>query len=139
MEMRKQGGSEGQGTARSASKSPAGRKQAGEQTQGSPNQGENQQTTSHQASAGQPGGEQDLLQHAKQATGEIVNKVQQQAGSQLTRQKETAASQLSHVANAVRRLRENLPEEEAGSIGRVVGRVWRASGEQPGTIKHLYS
>ena len=99
MEMRKQGG-EGQGTARSASKSPASRnKQTSEQT----------------------GGEQDLLQHAKQAGGEIVNKVQEQAGSQINHQKETAASQLSQVANAVRRIRENIPEQEAGAIGRFVG------------------
>ncbi len=98
MEMRKQGG-EGQGTARSASKSPAARKQTPEQ----------------------PGEEQDLLQHAKKASGEIVSKVQEQAGSQLSRQKATAASQLSTVANAVRRIRENLPEQEAGPIGRLVG------------------
>ena len=110
MEMRRQGG-EGQGTARSASKS---RKQAGEETPNPTNQGttQNQETT---------GGEQDLLQHAKQATGNIVNKVQQQAGSQLTRQKETAATELSQVANAVRRLRENLPQEDLGPIARVVG------------------
>jgi hypothetical protein len=146
MEMRKQGG-EGQGTARSASKS---RQQTGEETPGSMNQGttqnqgmtgtqgttgnqgasqnqQNQQTSPNQANIGQQrtgqqsGGEQDLLQHAKQATGNIVNKVQQQAGSQLTRQKETAATELSQVANAVRRLRENLPQQELGPIARVVG------------------
>ena len=110
MEMRKQGG-EGQGTARSASKS---RKQTGEET---PNP-TNQDTTQNQ---GTTGGEQDLLQHAKQATGNIVNKVQQQAGSQLTRQKETAATELSQVANAVRRLRDNLPQQDLGPIARVVG------------------
>jgi hypothetical protein len=109
MEMRKQGG-EGQGTARSASKS---RKQTGEETPGSTNQG----ATQNQGTDG----EQDLLQHAKQATGNIVNRVQQQAGSQLTRQKETAATELSQVANAVRRLRENLPQQELGPIARVVG------------------
>jgi len=135
MEMRKQGG-EGQGTARSASKS---RKQTGEETPGSMNQGtaqnqgttgnqgasanqQNQQTSSNQPKTGQQsGGEQDLLQHAKQATGNIVNKVQQQAGSQLTRGKESAATELSQVANAVRRLRENLPQQELGPIARVVG------------------
>ena len=80
------------------------------------------QTASKQPNTGhQTGGEQDLLQHAKEATGNIVNKVQQQAGSQLTRQKETAATELSQVANAVRRLRENLPQEELGPIARVVG------------------
>ena len=136
MEMRRQGG-EGQGTARSASKS---RKQSGEETpESSTNQGttqnqgttgnqgatanqQNQQTSSNQQQTGQhTGGEQDLLQHAKQATGQIVNKVQQQAGTQLNRGKETAATELSQVANAVRRLRENLPQEEMGPIARVVG------------------
>jgi hypothetical protein len=81
----------------------------------------NQQTSSNQGTTGQQGGEQDLLQHAKQATGQIVSKVQEQAGTQLSRQKETAASQLSQVANAVRRIGENLPEQEAGPIGRFVG------------------
>ena len=132
MEMRRQGGSEGQGTARSASKS---RKQTGETTPGeqtpsstkqdtATNQGasSNQQTSLNQGQTGQQsGGEQNLLQHAKQATGEVVNKVQQQAGSQLNRQKESAASELSQVANAVRRIRENLPQEEMGPIARVVG------------------
>jgi hypothetical protein len=127
MEMRKQGG-EGQGTARSASKSrkPVG-EQTGEQTPDSTKQDvsmnqQNQQTSSNQKQTGQQtGGEQYLLQHAKQATGNIVNKVQQQAGSQLTRGKETAATEISQVANAVRRLRENLPQQEMGPIARVVG------------------
>jgi hypothetical protein len=142
MEMRRQGG-EGQGTAGSASKS---KKQTGDETPGSTNQGttqhqavtgnqgtpgnqgasanqQNPQTSPAQPNTGQQtgGGEQDLLQHAKQATGNIVNKVQQQAGSQLTRGKESAATELSQVANAVRRLRENLPQQEMGPIARVVG------------------
>ena len=161
MEMRRQSGGEGQGTARTASKS---RKQTGEQTPSSTNpdasaiqgattgggssmsQGMNQgtgtkpgaspspgttvnqggsdkqRTSGNQPATGQQaGGEQDLLQHAKHAGGEIVSKVQEQAGSQLNRQKETAASQLSQVANAVRRIRENLPQEELGPIAQFVG------------------
>jgi hypothetical protein len=110
MEMRGQGGSEGQGAARSASKSSGAKKQTGEQTPSSNQSGTGQQT----------GEEQDLLQHAKHAGGEIMSKVQQQADSQLNRQKETAASQLSTVANAVRRLGENLPQEEAGALGQFV-------------------
>ena len=62
------------------------------------------------------GGEQDLLQHAKQATGEIVNQVQQQAGSQINRQKEAAANDLSHVVNAVRRFGETLAAEQADRL-----------------------
>ena len=132
MEMRK--GNEGQGTARSASKSSG--KKPGEQVSATeqntsmnqqPNQGaaaaksttQNQgmsgnQGTSHQ----QAGGEQNLLQHAKDAGGEIVNKVQERAGSQINRQKETAATEISQVANAVRRIRESLPGEEHGAVAR---------------------
>lgn len=128
MEMRNKG-SEGQGTARSASKSA--RKQPGSSDEGtSESQGANQgtpgQSTSpnqgmghNQGTMGQQrGGEQDLLQHAKQAGGEIVSQVQQRAGSQVNRQKETAATQISQVANAVRRIRENLSGEDIGPIGR---------------------
>lgn len=139
MEMRR--GNEGQGTARSASKAP-GKKQAGEQ--GSPasentavnpqtNQS-NQSTAAAQKTQGaagsqsksgnqgtsgqQAGGEQGLLTHAKEAGGEIVSKVQERAGSQINRQKETAAAEISQVANAVRRIRESLPGEESGAVAR---------------------
>ena len=121
MQMRK--GNEGQGTARSASKAPE-RKQSGEQA--SPankntagNQQTNQGTAAAQSTAQNQqkgGGEQDLMKHAKQATGEIINQVQGHAGSQLTRQKEAAASELSQVANAVRRIGNTLNGEESGKI-----------------------
>ncbi len=68
--------------------------------------------------AGKTGGGQDLLQQAKQTSGEIVNQVQQRAGSQITRQKETAANDLSTVVNAVRRFGESLAGEESGPIAR---------------------
>ena len=61
---------------------------------------------------------QDLLQHAKQATGEIVNQVQQRAGSQIERQKETAASELTQVVNAVRQFGQTLSGEANGPIAR---------------------
>jgi hypothetical protein len=133
MQMRR--GNEGQGTARSASKAP-GKKQAGEQespanentgatpqsnqgaatgAQSTPGAAGNQQGTSRQQAGG---GEQDLLTHAKEAGGEIVNKVQERAGSQINRQKETAATEISQVANAVRRIRESLPGEESGAVAR---------------------
>ena len=132
MQMRK--GNEGQGTARSASK-PAGKKQSDEQT-GATDQTTAENQTKQGAAAGQgvqgaqgaggnqntsrqqPGGEQDLLQHAKDAGSEIVNKVQERAGSQINRQKETAATEISQVANAVRRIRESFPGEESGAIAR---------------------
>ena len=139
MQMRK--GNEGQGTARSASKS-SGKKQPGEQAsatdenmsqnqetnQGAaaarstaPNQGTagNQRTSGNQGTSHQQAGEeQNLLQHAKEAGGEIVNKVQERAGSQINRQKETAATEISQVANAVRKIRESLPAEESGALAR---------------------
>jgi hypothetical protein len=136
MQMRK--GNEGQGTARSASKSP-GKKQSGEQASSTmdnttANQEANQGTGGQgmagvQGTSGtqgtsrpQQGGEQDLLQHAKDAGGEIMHKVQERAGSQLNRQKETAATEISHVANAVRRIRESLPGgEESGALVRFAG------------------
>jgi hypothetical protein len=64
------------------------------------------------------GGEQDLVQHAKHATGEIVNQVQQQAGQQIDRQKESAANDLSQVVSAVRRFGESLGAEQGGPIAR---------------------
>ena len=61
---------------------------------------------------------QDLLQQAKQTTSEVVNQVQQRAGYQINRQKETAASELSTVVNAVRRFGETLNNEGNGPIAR---------------------
>ena len=63
-------------TKRAASAEP---KTASKKPQGAGEEATNQQQTGDQ--------NQDLLQHAKQATGEIVNQVQQRAGSQLERQK----------------------------------------------------
>lgn len=65
--------------------------------------------------------DEDLLQHAKKATGEIVNHVQQTASSQLDRQKDSAASDLDSVVNAVRKFGESLAGEEGGPIARYVG------------------
>jgi|GEM_PF-3254126 len=63
---------------------------------------------------------EDLLQHAKKATAEIVTQVQQRASSQLDRQKDSAASDLASVVNAVRRFGESLAKEEGGPIARHV-------------------
>src|SRR5215217_8436362 len=98
----------------------ARRKESGDQegtqagNQGSPQGG----TQGTEGLTGQTGGDQDLLQKAKQTTGEIVNQVQQRAGSQLTQQKESAATDLSTVVNAVRRFGENLAGEANGPIAR---------------------
>ena len=79
---------------------------------GSMNQGANQPPT------GQNTGDQDLLQHAKQATGAIASKVQEQAGTQFARQKESAATDLSQIVEAVRRFGEGLAGEQSGPIAR---------------------
>ena len=72
----------------------------------------------NQGSSGQKDGE-DLLQHAKNATGEIVNQVQQQASSQISRQKDSAATDLNQVVQAVRRFGESLTgQEQGGPIAR---------------------
>ena len=90
--------------------------------QGATGQGANRQGATGQGASAQggqkPGGDQDLLQHAKEATGEIVNQVQQQAGSQITRQKESAATDLNQVVQAVRRFGESLGQEQGGPIAR---------------------
>ena len=79
----------------------------------------NQAASLNQGTPGEKtGGDQDLLQHAKEATGEIVSQVQQRAGSQLTRQREAAATDLSSVVDAVRRFGESLGGDEHGPIAR---------------------
>jgi len=63
-----------------------------------------------------PPGGNDLLQHAKQTTSEVVDQVQQQAGSRLDRQKDEAAGELQKVAGAVRHLGDELGKPEQGPI-----------------------
>lgn len=117
-------GSSGQGAATQGA-IPQGAPGQGSTGQGRPGQGSTAQAatgqnrTSNQNTAGQNTREdQDLVQHAKQATGEIVNQVQQQAGSQLARQKDNAATDLSQVVQAVRRFGESLTGQEGGPIAR---------------------
>src|SRR5829696_2943577 len=100
------------GAAAAAPKTGASKKPQGQEAS-TPIGGEarNQQT-------GNQNQDQDLLQRAKQAGGEIVNQVQQQAGSQIDRQKETAANELSRVVNAVRQFGQNLSGEANGPIAR---------------------
>ncbi|HEU4876001.1 MAG TPA: hypothetical protein VFT44_23000 [Pyrinomonadaceae bacterium] len=78
-------------------------------------------STGGEATNQQTGGQnQDLLQHAKQAGGEIVSQVQQQASTQIDRGKETATNELSQVVNAVRQLGQTLSSGEAnGPIARL--------------------
>lgn len=143
MATKKQSFEQPKDNASAASKSAQGRKPSGASTspdQSAPaNQGQNQSTQPNQGATGQggnqgttgqgagqrgstqgqnAGGDQDLLQHAKEATGEIVNQVQQQAGSQIARQKENAATDLTQVVQAVRRFGESLGKEQGGPIAR---------------------
>jgi hypothetical protein len=117
---RKQNLKEPRSTASAAAPKPA-RTQSGNEVSASQNQGSsmNQGASMNQGTPGQNAGEQDLLQHAKQAGGEIVNQVQQKAGSQFAEQKDTAASDLTHVVQAVRRFGESLAGEQgSGPIAR---------------------
>jgi hypothetical protein len=109
MDTKKEGA---RGPAATGSKMAASKKP--QQSTGETSAAANQGTTGQQGQ----GGEQNLIQHAKHATGEIVNQVQQQAGSQIERQKESAANDLSQVVNAVRRFGETLATEEGGPIAR---------------------
>jgi hypothetical protein len=111
-----QGGTQNQGATgtqnQSASITP-------QQNQGAVGSQQNQGASGSQHNQGTQGnGGQDLLQQAKQTTHEVVNQVQQQASSELNRQKDTAASELSTVVNAVRRFGETLNNEGQGPIAR---------------------
>lgn len=103
------------GSAATGSKMATSKKQ---QSPGEP--GQSGQGQSGQGATGQQGQgkEQDLVQHAKHATGGIVNQVQQQAGTQIERQKESAADDLTQIVNAVRRFGESLGAEQGGPIAR---------------------
>jgi hypothetical protein len=96
--------------------SPAPKQGASQKPQGT----EASASTAGESTNQQTGGQnQDLLQHAKQAGGEIVSQVQQQASTQIDRGKETATNELSQVVNAVKQLGQTLSSGEAnGPIAR---------------------
>src|SRR5688572_11524655 len=114
MEPGKETSKQPRGTAAAASKAPSKRPQGSVASPSMSGDVTNQQT----GQTGNQNQDQDLLQRAKQAGGEIVNQVQQQAGSQIDRGKETAANQLSQVVNAVRQFGQNLSGEANGPIAR---------------------
>jgi hypothetical protein len=109
-----QGGTQNQGATGTQNQSPSITPQQNQGSVGAPHQSG---TGSQQQNQGGGDG-QDLLQQAKQTTNEVVSQVQQQASSQINRQKETAASELSTVVNAVRRFGETLNNEGEGPIAR---------------------
>ncbi len=76
-----------------------------------------------------PGNGEDLLQHAKQTTSEVVDQVQQQAGSKLNRQKDEAVNELQRVAGAVRQMGEGLGGEEQGPIAHYAAEYGRKAAD----------
>lgn len=116
---------EPKGTAATASKMAASKGPQGGESP-SPNQGatgsqQQNQGNQKQGDQGNQGNQQDLLQQAKQTTNEVVSQVQQQATTQLNQQKDTIASQLSSVVNAVRQFDQSLSNEGNGPIARFAG------------------
>jgi len=119
---------ESKGSAATASKAAASKKQdeaqapgqgaTSSQNQGGHNQTSQQKQQNQGSQQNRSNGEQDLMQDAKDTASEVVNQVQQRAGDQINRQKETAASELSTVVNAVRRFGESLNNEGNGPIAR---------------------
>jgi hypothetical protein len=106
-----------------------------------------QQQTSGQTS-NQGGGAHELLQHAKQTTSEVVDQVQEQAGSRLNRQKDEAANDLQRLAGAVRRMGDELNGGEQGALGQYAAQYGQKAAEgierftnylRTTDTKHLFS
>lgn len=76
-----------------------------------------------------PPGNDDLLQQAKQTTTEVVDQVQQQAGSRIDRQKDEAAGEIEKVAGAVRQLGEGLGGENQGPIAHYAAEYGRKAAD----------
>ena len=79
--------------------------------------------------SGQTSGGDDLLQHAKETTGEVVDQVQQQAGSRLNRGKDEAANDLQKLAGAVRHLGDELGGQQQGPIAQYAAQYGRKAAE----------
>ena len=136
---RKQSGGAGEGASMSQGGTGGGAT-ATQTAMGNQSASGTQGATGHQGAIGNQGamgnqggqqqGDKDLLQQAKQTTGEIVSQVQQRASSQITQQKDTAASELTNVANAVRQLRHTLEGEQSGPIARYVADYGDKAAEQ---------
>lgn len=76
-----------------------------------------------------PGNADALLQQAKQTTSDVVDQVQQQAGSRIDRQKDEAASELQKVAGAVRQLGEGLGGQDQGPIAHYAAEYGRKAAD----------
>ena len=112
-----QGGTQNQGATGTKNQSASITPQQNQGAVGSQQNKGGAQNKDH-GTQGQSSGGQGLLQQAKQTTNEVVSQVQQQASSEINRQKETAASELSTVVNAVRQFGKTLNNEGQGPIAR---------------------
>lgn len=132
MEPKKQRTRQPNETTSAARKPPAAPMQTGSEASPptTPASSSQQGMAGNQGATRQGAGDQDLLQHAKQAGGDIMNKVQEQAGSQLSRQKESAANDLTQVVDAVRRLGQSLAGEQNGPIARYAAQYGDKAAEQ---------
>lgn len=84
---------------------------------------------SKKSGSGQTSGGDDLLQHAKQTTGGVVDQVQQQAGSRIKRGKDEAANDLQKLAGAVRHLGDELGGQQQGPIAQYAAQYGRKAAE----------
>jgi len=87
------------------------------------------QPTPKPTPAQETGGASDLLQHAKQTTSEVVDQVQQQAGSRIDRQKDEAANDLQQLAGAVRNLGDQLGAKQQGPIAQCAAEYGRKAAD----------
>ena len=111
----------------SSGQTTSGQTTSGQTTSGQTTSG---QTTSGPTAGQQTGGGNDLLQHAKQTTSEVVDQVQQQAGSRLDRQKDEAAKDLQQLAGAVRHLGDELGgQQQAGPIAHYAAQYGRKAAD----------
>ena len=76
-----------------------------------------------------PGNADDLLQQAKQTTSEVVDNVQQQAGSKIDRRKDETVSELERVVGAVRQLGEGLGGQDQGPIAHYAAEYGRKAAD----------
>jgi hypothetical protein len=74
------------------------------------------------------GSDEDLLQQAKQTTTEVVDQMQQQAGSRIDRQKNEAAGELQKLAGAVRQLGDQLGPDQ-GPIAQYAAQYGRKAAD----------
>ena len=76
------------------------------------------------------GQDKSLMDQAKDTTGLVVDKVQEQATTRFEEQKQTAVTGLSSVAGAVREVSDKLKQQEQGGIANYAGEYGKKAAEQ---------